>query len=423
MFIRRTENNWLAKWWLGVDKTVLFSVLALIVFGILIQFSASPYQAKRIGYNEYHFIKNIFVYACIGIACMICISAVKLETIRKGTVLIFPMIYFMLMITLLFASTKGGKRWINLKVIKIQPSEFLKPLFAITVAMILVRIKDLHKKVKNFEKKSGMYEKRKVFLPLRAILLTINSIHKFFNFFKRKKINNGPIDEYTKTKEKRNNYCILLAGILGFIIAVLLAQPDVGMTITYVIIFLSEVFVAGISKKLILALFGLVLGLLVFAYKFLPHFFIRINKFLMNDNYQLDKALDAIKESNFLIGGHANNLKTIVPDIHTDFIFAAVIEEFGPILAILLLIVFLVLIVHILYRLKIKDNLFVIFSGVGIISYLIFQICVNITSTLGFMPTKGMTLPFISYGGSSFISSCIAIGLVLSLLQDQNLRR
>ena len=84
MFIRRTENNWLAKWWLGVDKTVLFSVLALIVFGILIQFSASPYQAKRIGYNEYHFIKNIFVYSCIGIACMICISAVKLETIRKG---------------------------------------------------------------------------------------------------------------------------------------------------------------------------------------------------------------------------------------------------------------------------------------------------------------------------------------------------
>ncbi len=422
MFIRRTENNWLTKWWLGVDKTVLFSVLALIVFGIIIQFSASPYQARRSGYDEYHFIKNISVYIWLGLFSMIFISLIDVQTIRKFTIFGFPLLYLLLLMTLFFAKIKGGRRWIDLGIIKIQPSEFLKPVFAMIIAMVLVRIKDLHKSIKTIEKNSGMDKKRKVFFPLKAILFSLNSVCKIFTIFKKKK-SVKPLNEYMQLKEKRKNYCLLLFLVLFFIVAVLLAQPDVGMTVTYLVIFFSEIFVAGISYKILGILLCLGLAVLPFAYNFLPHFYQRINKFLMNDNYQLDKALDAIKESNLLLGGHSNNLKTIVPDIHTDFIFAAAIEEIGYILAILLIIIFLILIMHILYRLKTKNNLFVVFSGIGITSYITFQIMINILSTLGFIPTKGMTLPFISYGGSSFISSCIAIGLILSLLQDQNLRR
>ena len=386
MFIRRTENNWLTKWWLGVDKIVLFSVLALIIFGIVIQFAASPYQARRMGLgDEYHFIKNVFIYLWLGLGVILVVSNIKLQVIRKFTMTVaYPISFIAMFATLFFSKTKGASRWINFGAMKIQPSEFLKPFFAIVVAMILVRIKDLHKKIK--EEKS--------------------------------------LTEIKNLKMRRNHYILLLMfGILLPVCGVLMAQPDFGMTFTFIFVFLSEVFVAGLPWKILFLLGGMVVGLLPFAYKYFPHFLTRVNKFLMNDNYQLDKALDAIKESNILLGGHANNLKTIVPDIHTDFIFAAVIEEMGPVLALLLILVFLILVMHILYSLKSKKDSFVILSGIGVVSYLTFQIMYNLISTLGIGPTKGMTLPFISYGGSSFISSCLAIGIILSLLQDQNLRR
>ncbi|MCR5506485.1 MAG: FtsW/RodA/SpoVE family cell cycle protein [bacterium] len=384
MFIRRTENNWLTKWWLGVDKVVLFCVFTLIVFGVLIQFSASPYQARRMGlHDEYNFIKNIGVYFWIGISSMLVSSLFKLEHIRKIGIAGFLGFVFLVFLTFFSARTKGATRWINLGFMKIQPSEFLKPFFAIVIAMILVRIKDFSKKIK-----------------------TEKVIEKIKDFKRRKK-----------------NYILFLIGLLTTVCALLLLQPDVGMTITFFVIFLAEVFVAGISLFIIggLIIVG-ILGLLV-LYAFFPHFTHRINQFLNDDNYQLAKALDAIKESNFLFGGHANNLKTVVPDIHTDFIFTAVIEEIGPVLSSLVIVVFLVLILHILYRLKMKNDNFVVLSGIGIISYIAFQIMYNLSMSLGMGPTKGMTLPFISYGGSSFISSCFAIGIILSLLQDQNLRR
>ncbi len=422
MFIRRTENNWLAKWWLGVDKIILFSVLALIIFGIVIQISASPYQARRMGLSdEYHFVKNIFVYIWIGIGAMITISTIKVQTIRKYALFTFPFICFLLFVTLFFAKTKGASRWINLGFMKIQPSEFLKPFFAIVIAMILVRIKELGNALKentNQKKRNGVF----VFI-LRIMICISKFFGAFISLFKRKSKQNGELTEVQKLKKRRKNYIFLLAGITLVICGILLKQPDVGMTVTFGVIFLSEIIAAGLPWCIVVIGIALALCGIPLIYFFLPHFAHRVNQFLSDDNYQLQKALEAIKESNLLFGGHSNNLKTVVPDIHTDFIFAAVIEETGPILAILLILMFLTLILHILYKLKTKDNLFVVFAGIGITSYITFQILYNLISTLGIGPTKGMTLPFISYGGSSFISSCIAIGIILSLLQDQNLRR
>ena len=304
-----------------------------------------------------------------------------------------------------------------------QPSEFLKPLFAIVIALILVRIKELNKQLKdknNKKKRSGVFVS-----ILRIIINTYKFFANVFSLlrFKRKEKDKVELTETQKLKKRKKNYMLLLGGIFLFVCGVLLKQPDVGMTITFAVIFLAEIFVAGLPLFIVFGAIALVLCGLPLAYIFLPHFTHRFNQFLTDDNYQLHKALDAIKESNLLFGGHSNNLKTVVPDIHTDFIFAAVIEETGPILSILLILMFLTLILHILYRLKIKDNSFVILAGIGVVSYITFQIMVNISSTLGFIPTKGMTLPFISYGGSSFVSSCIAMGIILSLLQDQNLRR
>ena len=425
MFIKRTENNWLAKWWLGVDKTVLFSVLALVLFGVVIQFAASPYQARRSGYNEYHFIRNMCIYIFPSIMLMIYISSFSLQKIRKWTLRVFPILCFSLLITLFFAKTKGASRWIDFKIFKLQPSEFLKPVFAIIVAMILVRIKDFQKEVKDMNKKNEVPKKRNGVLVFifRCIAFVCKASDKIIAFILRRPKEKIELSKIEDLKKRKKRYIILLLGILGMVSFLLLCQPDFGMTLTFICIFFSEIFVAGLPWIIIFILISLGVGGIGLAYKFIPHVTRRIDMFLTDDNYQLHKALDAIKESNFLFGGHSNNLKTIVPDIHTDFIFAAVIEEFGPVLSILLIVMFLVLIIHILYRLKIKDDLFVIFAGVGIISYITFQILYNLFSTLGIGPTKGMTLPFISYGGSSFLSSCIAIGIILSLLQDQNLRR
>lgn len=385
MFIKRTENNVFTKWWLAVDKNILFAVASLIGVGILMLFSASPYAARRIGLNEFTYIKKFAVYFWIGISVLIITSLLSVRRIRQYAIISFIPIFIALISTLFFEKIKGGKRWVNLGGFALQPSEFLKPIFAVIIAMLLVRIKDLHLKNKK----------------------TKNPITFAKNWWKN-------------TKER--NYTLLLFGLSLLIVVILLSQPDVGMTTTFGVIFAAELFVSGLAWWCVGGLLGMAVFGFIFAYNFFPHFTNRVNMFLTNSNEQLDLGLDAIQKAGFL-GGHTNNLKTKVPDVHTDFIFSAMVEEFGSILAGFVIIAFFALVLHVFFKLKEKNNSFVIFACTGIISYLTFQVFVNISSTLGIIPTKGMTLPFVSYGGSSFISSCLAIGIILSLLQDQNLRR
>ena len=378
MLMKRTENSLLSKWWLAVDKTILFTVLGLSIAGIFMVWSTSTYLAKRMGYDELFFVKKMAVYVPLGFVCLLMTSCIKTRWLRNSSILAFPLLTMAMISTIFFAETKGARRWIAISGgLKIQPSEFMKPIFAIIVAMIISRIKDLHKK------------------------------------------------DLSIWKNKRErNYIMALLCMLGMFIGILLGiQKDFGMTVTYCVIFASEIFVAGLDKKWVATLGCMALGGVVFVLNFVPHVVARLQAFVSEDAYQLTKSLNAIRESNIFFGGHGNNLKTLIPDVHTDFIFAGIVEEFSPVVAALLIYVFFILISHIFNEAKQKkNNIFVVCSVVGIISYIAFQILINILSTLGFIPTKGMTLPFISYGGSSFLSSCIAIGIILSLLQDQNLR-
>ncbi len=385
MFIKRTENNVFTNWWLAVDKNILITVAFLIGVGILMLFSASPYVARRVGLNDFAYIKKFAIYFWIGIFTLLTTSLLSTKRIRQCAILSFIPCFIALISTLFFAEIKGGKRWVNLGGFALQPSEFLKPIFAVVIAMLLVRIKDLHLKNKK----------------------TKNPIIFIENWWKN---------------EKERNYTFLLLGLFILIVLVLLKQPDAGMTATFGIIFGTELFVAGLAGWCVWGLIGMAVFGFILAYNYLPHFTNRVNMFLTGSNEQLDLGLNAIRKAGFL-GNHTNNLKTKVPDVHTDFIFSAMVEEFGAILAAFVIIAFFTLALHVFLKLKDKNNNFVIFACTGIISYLTFQVLVNISSTLGIIPTKGMTLPFISYGGSSFISSCLAIGIILSLLQDQNLRR
>jgi cell division protein FtsW len=182
----------------------------------------------------------------------------------------------------------------------------------------------------------------------------------------------------------------------------------------------SEAFVAGIKWRWVGALFlAAAIGILA-AYFTAPHVTARINKFLFDtggDTYQIDMGLRAIREAG-LFGGHTNNLKSSIPDVHTDFIFSAMVEEFGSLLTVIVVTVFFMMGIRIFSELKSRRDPFAVYAAAGIASYLLFQVCVNLSSTLGLIPTKGMTLPFISYGGSSFTSSCLGVGLALALLRS-----
>ena len=376
MFMKRTDNNLLTKWWLGVDKVVLFAVLGLIVFGALMVCSTGPYAAQRARLDELFYIKKMLVYIPVGIVSLFVLSFMKIKWLRYGACTLFLILLPSLFVALAFPETKGARRWITLPgVFKIQPSEFFKPIFALVVAMILSRIKELH---------------------------------------------NREVPVWQNKRER--NYILLLLGIFGLVILALSLQKDLGMTLTYTVIFFAEVLVAGLSWKWILVLSGFGITGLGCAFKFMPHVVRRLTAF-HEGSYQLDMSLKAIGESGILFGGSGNNIKKLIPDVHTDFIFAGIVENFGPVIATLIVAVFFSVILHILGDVYQKNNKFIVYSVVGIVSYLTFQITINLSSTLGIIPTKGMTLPFISYGGSSFVSSCIAIGIILSLLQDQNLRR
>ncbi|MDR2099070.1 MAG: FtsW/RodA/SpoVE family cell cycle protein [Rickettsiales bacterium] len=372
--LERTDDSLLARWWFRIDKSILFESLFLISIGCLLVFSASPYSAARARMPDaYYYVKKYMAYFGLGLATLLAASMMPGKNIRRMSVLGTAAGLAALLSTLFFAATKGGKRWIPIDGFKLQPSEFLKPVVAVAAAMMLVRIKELSKA--------------------------------------------GDI--------RRMKRCIgALIGMFAAIAAMLLMQPDLGMTLTFFAILFAEAFVAGLPWKWTGLLVAAPVLLVSAAYFTIPHVASRIDGFMAFDasaTTQLGAGMRAIREAG-LFGGHANNLKRAIPDVHTDFIFSAMVEEFGVLLAILAVGIFFMLGARILSMLKAKKDPFTIYAASGITMYLMFQVCVNLASTMGLIPTKGMTLPFISYGGSSFVSSCMAIGIVLALLGERTER-
>ncbi|MBD5405573.1 FtsW/RodA/SpoVE family cell cycle protein [bacterium] len=371
MFIQRTDKSRLAKWWFSLDKAIFIETLFLIGIGVFMIFAASPYSAIRGRLNSYYYINKYLGYVGIGIAVLLSSSFLSIRNIKRLSIIGFLVLFICLIATFFFPPIKGAHRWLRLGV-SLQPSEILKPIFAIVIALILIRIKEF---------------------------------------------------QVLDDKKRMKNNILLLIGVMVAVAGVLFFQPDIGMLTTFCMIFVAEVFVAGLAWKWIFGLVGLGVSVLFTAYFTLPHFYNRINQFLdksgNKDHYQIDKALQTIKEAG-LFGSHTNNLKKMIPDVHTDFIFSAMVEEMGALLSIILLVIFFMMLIRIFNILKEKKNPFVIFAGTGIATYFTFQVCVNICSNLALIPTKGMTLPFISYGGSSFISSCLGMGLLLAILQEYN---
>jgi cell division protein FtsW len=357
----RRHLNIIKKWWLDIDKVNFVIVLGIIVFGLMMTASSGSAVAKRINVDKFFFLKKQMFFAMIAMFLLVAISFLDQERIKILALFGLAGSIILLMLVLVFgAEAKGAKRWIALFGFTLQPSEFAKTFFFIFNAFLLHRF----------------------------------SMEKWY-------IKYG-----------------ISFGVFVFIALLLILQPDFGMTIIFSALWAVQIFLFGVPWLFIIIMGALAVFGAISAYLLLPHVEDRINRFLNADekNYQVERSLDAFVNGSFFGEGPGNGVvKNFIPDAHTDFIFAVVAEEYGMFSCVMIIIIFAYLITRIVRRALDEEDRFTYLALCGLMMQFTTQVIVNVGVSLKLFPTKGMTLPFISYGGSSMMSMAICFGLVLAL--------
>ncbi|MEM5581844.1 putative lipid II flippase FtsW [Roseibium sp. AS2] len=360
--VSRADRSRFAEWLWTVDHYMLAAFGLLMVGGVVLSFAASPPVAERLGVDTFFFVKRQAMYLIPGIMIMLAGSLMAPRVIRRAALIVFVGSLVLLIATLFVGfEAKGARRWIYLAGFSLQPSEFLKPAFVILIAFLL-----------------------------------------------------------SESGRRREVPGVLFAFVLFAICAALLiAQPDFGQTMLLGMVWAGLFFLNGISWMIIMALGAIGVAGLFAAYAFLPHVTNRVDRFLdpaSGDTYQVDTARDS-----FLAGGWfgrgpgEGTVKRILPDSHTDFIFAVVGEEFGVIVCLLLVAIFAFIVLRGLKHASRDQDAFSRLATAGLVVLFGLQATINLAVNLHLMPSKGMTLPFISYGGSSMLSSAMTAGAILAL--------
>ena len=359
----RADNSLLGRWWWSVDRWTLMAIFALIGLGYVMMLAASPAVAERIHEkNVDAFIYRQVLFLTIASGMVFALSLLSARGVRRLSFGIFAVALLLTLATLFVgASIKGATRWIALPGFSLQPSEFLKPCFAVVTAWLFAQWQ-----------RTGSY---------REVGIAVG---------------------------------------LYLVIAVLLkSQPDMGMLVVVTAVFLIQFFLAGLDVRLFVVGLGLAVLGGVGAYAVLPHFRYRLDSFLdptKGDHYQIDRALEAFGNGGLLGRGPGEGLvKDHLPDAHADFVFAVMGEEFGLVLCTVLVIIFGFIVLRGLMRLLAEGDLFVILAASGLASSFGLQAFINMGSSTGLLPTKGMTLPFVSYGGSSAFAIALGMGMLLAL--------
>lgn len=361
----RCDLNILKKWWLNIDKINFLIVLGLMLFGLMISASSSGAMSKRIGVEKFFFLKKQLIF--VGIALFILVVISLLDEEKTKILALIGMagtIVLLMMVPIFGTETKGAKRWISLAGFTLQPSEFAKTFFVLFNAFLLQK------------------------------------------FYER--------EWFVKYGYSAALYALIL---LLFII-----QPDFGMSITLTALWIAQLFVSGIPLIVFYGL-GVVVAIgAASAYLTLPHVEDRINRFLNSGekNYQAERSLDAFVNGSFFGTGPGNGVvKKFIPDAHTDFVFAIVGEEYGIISCAAFVLLIAYLMTRLTKRTLEEKNLFCYLAMCGLMLEFAMQTVVNVGVSLQLLPTKGMTLPFISYGGSSMMSMAICFGIILALTKKK----
>jgi cell division protein FtsW len=367
-FIKR-DTSALGRWWWTVDRYLLGATFLLIVIGVLLSFSASPCVAARIGFSRFFFVKRHLLMVPFSVLLLISVSLLSSSNIRKLALLMFiGGIIALIMTYFIGHEVKGAKRWIIFCGLSIQPSEFIKPALSIVVAWLLA------------ERQQNEYFK---------------GIH-------------------------------LSCVIVGITLLLLVAQPDIGMTTIILASFLIQLFIAGMPLFFVFMVVSLGALGFILSYFCIPHVTQRIDSFLHpqlsdpDQMYQIKQSIEAFYHGRwFGCGPGEGVVKRLVPDAHADFVFSVAGEEYGLFLCTIIVILFAFLVIRSIMLSYRDQSLFTVFGVTGIAAQLGLQAFVNMATTLCLIPTKGMTMPFISYGGSSLLAVGIAVGMILSLTRKR----
>ena len=351
-------NNFfnIKDWWGGIDKINFILISILLLIGIILSFSLN---------ESFTIFNKHLIFAFFSFFIMIFLSSLDVKTIRR--ISLVALIFFVIILFLILLSDyeiKGSKRWLKFYGFSLQPSEFIKPFYFILSAWFIVQ---------------GI---------------------------------NG-----------RKPYLFALAFSFFTISGLTILQPDFGMTFLFFLTFFCQLFIAGLSIYLVFFSLTSILALSLASYLFFDHVKKRVDTFLnpLSDTYQIDLSLKAFQSGGlFGKGPGQGTLKEKIPDANTDFIFAVAGEELGFIFCSVIIILILIITIRFLLKLLKMQDPFIIVSIVGLTCCFGLQSLINIFSSLAVIPTKGMTLPFISYGGSSMISSSILFGFLLSLTKKKN---
>ncbi len=392
MSVSRTDTSILGRWWWTVDRWTLAALLALIGFGYVMMLAASPAVAERVIGSSARgllFAKQVVFLAMAG-ALLVVISLASPRMVRRLAILGCLGSLALTAATLVMGfETKGARRWLSLPFLgTMQPSEFLKPCFAVVCAWLLAQGKTSAALAAGARAPAATRR----WLPEPRALLQYPG---------------------------RFLWPFAVLPLLGLIAVLLKAQPDFGMLMVIVAVCLAQFFVAGLNLFLVGAIGAAGVALAVSAYFMLSHVRSRVDRFLdpdSGDTFQITKSLEAFGHGGLLGRGPGEGrVKNLLPDAHADFVFAVAGEEFGFVICLVILALFMFVVVRGMLRLLGETDLFVVLAATGLLAQFGLQAFVNMASTLHLIPTKGMTLPFVSYGGSSVLAIAIGMGMLLAL--------
>lgn len=366
----RTDNSVLTQWWWSVDRWLFLGISILVAVGIMLVMAASPPVAERIGLDSFYFVKRHLVYVAGFFVVMVGVSQLSQQSLRRAALLLYLGTLVLLVLTPFIGNEiKGAKRWVSLGGFSIQPSEFMKPALVVMTAWMLSE------------------KKKNVDVP-------------------------------------GNIFAIIF---YSFAVGLLLLQPDMGMVFLMTAIFFAQFFLAGLPLFLIVIASATGIVGMVSAYFLFPHVQTRVDRFLtpstedrFSERYQITQSLEAFSSGGFWgLGPGEGIVKKHLPDAHADFIFSVAAEEYGAFLCLIIALLFGFFVIRSILKVMQEQNLFILLAVSGLALEIGIQATINMASTLDLIPTKGMTLPFMSFGGSSILSIAISCGFILALTRRQ----
>ncbi|WP_134496475.1 FtsW/RodA/SpoVE family cell cycle protein [Microvirga pakistanensis] len=360
--VSRAERSAFSDWWWTVDRLLLAALACLMLAGLVFLMAGGPPVAERLGLSTFHFVNRQVLFLVPALLIMLPVSFLSLRHIRRLALLVYAGAMVLIGLAFQFGpEIKGAHRWIMIGPLGVQPSEFMKPAFVVLAAWAF--------------------------------------------------------SEGARRKDMPGALLALM--LLPATIIPLILQPDFGQTMLVTIVWCGLFFVAGLHWFWVMGLGGAGLVGIVAAYEFLPHVRARIERFLdkdSGDTFQVDMAMESFSRGGWLGRGPGEGtVKRILPDAHTDFIFAVTAEEFGIVVCLALLVLFAFIVLRGLMLARRNEDTFCRLAATGLILMFGLQAAINMMVNVHLMPAKGMTLPFISYGGSSLMSLALGMGFLIAL--------